>query len=315
MSVRRRVPLLALLLGALLLVTACGGSPPAPEAGAPPASAAPAAGPSGRTLTVMATTNVWGDVVSSIAGPGVEVRSIITDPAADPHSYEATPADAAALTRADLIVWNGGGYDEWVDQILATDPAARAKAVEAFALRGDPAEENEHVWFDPAAVKGVIAAVTERLTAIEPAQADALRQRAAAISGRIDEEAGRLAAIGQARPGARVAATEPIAQYLFTSAGITDATPPEFLEAIEEETDPPVDAVAATQDLVGSRQVGALVFNPQTETPVTGQLRDRAQQAGVPVVQVTETLPAGMTYLQWLDGNRVALATALGAPA
>ena len=105
MPVRPRpVAVLALALGALLLLAGCGGSgdtqtTPAPQAQTP-----------GRTLTVVATTNVWGSVASAVAGPGVEVRSIIQDPAADPHSYESTPADAAAINLqpdAQLWPWHG----------------------------------------------------------------------------------------------------------------------------------------------------------------------------------------------------------------
>jgi zinc/manganese transport system substrate-binding protein len=242
------------------------------------------------------------------------VRSIIQDPAADPHSDESTPADAAAITGADLVVVNGGGYDEWVEQILEGDPALRERSVEAFALRGDQAQENEHVWFDPTAVKGVVTQVADRLAAVEPAQAGALRERATAFSGRVDAEAARLAAIGPARPGSRVVATEPIAQYLLTTAGVADATPPAFSEAIETETDPPAATLAETNQLVASRGVNALVFNPQTETPITTGLRDAAGGAGVPVVNVTETLPAGQDYLQWYGGTGSELARALGAP-
>jgi zinc/manganese transport system substrate-binding protein len=303
------VAFLALVLGALLLAAGCSGSG---DPQATPGSQAPAPG---RTLTVVATTNVWGSVASAVAGPGVEVRSIIQDPAADPHSYESTPADAAAITNADLVVYNGGGYDEWVEQILDGDPALQGRAVEAFALRGDQAQENEHVWFDPTAVKGVVTQVADRLGAVEPAQADALRQRATAFSGAVDEEAARLAAIGQTRPGSRVLATEPIAHYLLAGAGVADATPPAFSEAIENETDPPAATLAEANQLVGTRGVNALVFNPQTETPLTPGLRAAATGAGVPVVDVTETLPAGQDYLTWLGGTRTELARALGAPA
>jgi zinc/manganese transport system substrate-binding protein len=311
----RPVAVLALALGALLMLAGCGGGSGGAPAPAPQATPAPQAPTPGRTLTVVATTNVWGSVASAIAGPGVEVRSIIQDPAADPHSYESTPADAAAITNADLVVYNGGGYDEWVEQILDGDPALQGRAVEAFALRGDQAQENEHVWFDPTAVKGVVTQVADRLAAVEPAQADALRQRASTFSGRVDEEAARLAAIGQARPGSRVLATEPIAHYLLASAGVADATPPAFSEAIENETDPPAATLAEANQLVGTRGVNALVFNPQTETPLTVGLRDAATGAGVPVVDVTETLPAGQDYLTWLGATRTELARALGAPA
>lgn len=267
-----------------------------------------------RTLTVVASTNVWGSVVSAIAGPGATVDSIIDDPSVDPHSYESTPSDAAAISRADLVVWNGGGYDDFVQKALDADTSARTKAVDAFSLRTDKGDDNEHVWFDLGAVKAVVTQVTDRLAASEPAQADPLRQRAAAFTARVDDEGAKLATIGRAKPGSAVLSTEPIAHYLLGAAGVDDTTPTEFVEAIENESDPSPATLSQVNDTLASRRVGALVFNPQTETPVTQLIRDGAQRAGVPVVEGTETLPNGLDYLRWLDGNRMSLATALGAP-
>lgn len=315
MSLVRRVALtVGGSLTALTLVAGCGSSeapPPAPAAS--PSQAAPA--PTG-TLTVVATTNVWGAVASAVAGPDAKVTSIISDPAGDPHSYESTPADAATITEADVVVANGGGYDEFAEKIADADPAAKAKTISAFDLRSDPADENEHVWFDPTAVKGVAAQIAQRLGTAEPAQAAALAQRAQEFSARVDQAAARTAAIGTAKPGTRVLSTEPIAHYLLKTAGVEDTTPEDFVEAIENETDPSASSLVQVRDALTARTVGALVFNPQTETPVVAGLRDTANGAGVPVVEVTETLPGGVTdYLQWVDSTRAALARAVGAPA
>ena len=72
--------------------------------------------------------------------------------------------------------------------------------------------------------------------------------------------------IGQEHPGAAVVATEPVAHYLLVNAGITDKTPAGFANAIEEDTDPSPADLAAMLDLISTRQVSALLFNPQTET-------------------------------------------------
>lgn len=315
MSLVRRVALtVGGSLTAFTLVAGCGSSeapPPAPAAS--PSQAAPA--PTG-TLTVVATTNVWGAVASAVAGPDAKVTSIISDPAGDPHSYESTPADAATITEADVVVANGGGYDEFAEKIADADPAARAKTISAFDLRADQADENEHVWFDPTAVKGVAAQIAQRLGTAEPAQAAALQQRAQEFSARVDQSAAQAASIGTAKPGTRVISTEPIAHYLLETAGVEDTTPEDFVEAIENETDPSASSLVGVRDALTARTVGALVFNPQTETPVVAGLRDTANGAGVPVVEVTETLPGGVTdYLQWVDSTRAALARAVGAPA
>jgi zinc/manganese transport system substrate-binding protein len=293
-------------LVAMTLVAGCGSSGDSGASG----NAAPG------TLTVVASTNVWGAVASAVAGPDAQVRSIIADPAGDPHSYESTPADAAAITNASLVVANGGGYDTFVDKVTSTDDSVKGKTIEAFDLRADKADDNEHVWFDPTTVKAVAGQVADRLSAAEPARAAGLHQRATAFTAQVDRIAQETAAIGQAKPGTRVFSTEPIAHYLLRTANVTDVTPQDFVEAIENETDPSAASLVQVGNALSARQVSALVFNPQTETPVVTGLRDRAAGAGVPVVDVTETLPAGVTdYLQWVDGTRASLAKAVGAPA
>lgn len=282
--------------------------------------------PSDR-LTVVASTDVWASVVRAVAGDTVEIKTIIDDPAADPHSYESSPADVAEVAGADLVVFNGGGYDEFIEQILAQ--AADTPAVEAVAVAGQEphAEEatggeeadahghdegaNEHVWYDLPVVAEVAERVAAELGTLAPGQAPQFTAAAETFRSGIDELSARLATIAGTQAGAQVAMTEPVAFYLIEAAGLDDATPPEFLEAVEEETDPPAAAVAATRELLAQRQVRVLIYNPQTETPVTSQVRADAESAGIPVVTMTETLPAGTDYRGWMSGQIDALTEAL----
>ncbi|MCA1670845.1 MAG: ABC transporter, partial [Actinobacteria bacterium] len=71
-------------------------------------------------------------------------------------------------------------------------------------------------------------------------------------------------------------------------------------------------ATAATRDLVTKRQVQVLIYNTQTETPVTSKIREAAEGAAIPVVTMTETLPDDSTYLNWMSGQIEALSVALG---
>lgn len=266
-------------------------------------------------LTVVASTTVWGSVARTVAGDAAEVKSIISDPSGDPHSYESKPADAAEVTNADLVVFNGGGYDDFMSQIL--QEAGNKPIVEAFALApqkpADGALPNEHVWYDLPVVQSVAQQVAEKLGQLDPGQAPQFTARAQAFRTEIDGLAAKLAGIAQTHAGQRVAMTEPVAQYLITAAGLTDATPPDFLEAVEEEKDPPATAVAATNELFTQRQVRALVYNPQAETPVTSQLRTASEAARIPVVTMTETLPENTDYRGWMSGQIDALSAALQA--
>lgn len=258
-------------------------------------------------IAVVASTNVWGSVVEAVGGANVNVRSLINDPSADPHSYADKPEDATLLTEAKLVVYNGGGYDDFFSKLVDA-AGADAKQIVAYDVSGHPDGENEHVWYEFATVKKVADKVASELGALDAADKDTYTANAKAFSDKVDALATKAAAL----PDGKVVATEPVARYLLDTAGLTDVTPPDFSEAVEEETDPPVVAVADTTDLITNKQVVALVNNDQAETAVTDQLADAARAAGVPEVNVSETLPPGVTdYVEWMTKQVDSLAGAL----
>lgn len=263
-------------------------------------------------ITVVASTDVWGSVAQAVAGDHATVTSILKSATDDPHSYEASPSDAAAISDATLVVYNGGGYDHWVDDVLAGHQ--NAATVDAYSLvapdpSGRPA--NEHVFYDLATAKAVATRIADKLAADDPTNADAYRTNAQAFGKQADGVIATETAIGSAHPGSSVVSTEPVAYYLLARAGVTDRTPAAFAAAAEHGDDPaPVD-VAAVLDLLTGRQVQALLVNPQTESPAAKQVQDAARKAGVPLVTVTETLPEGHDYLSWQRATVDQLANAL----
>ncbi|MFL6082636.1 MAG: metal ABC transporter solute-binding protein, Zn/Mn family [Mycobacterium sp.] len=263
------------------------------------------------TTTVVASTDVWGSVARAVAGDQATVKSIVNSAVDDPHSFEASPADAAAVADASLVVYNGGGYDHWVDDMLSGHPGVIT--VNAYSLLpGTVAQPaNEHVFYDPATAKAVATQIADRLAKADASHADAYRANAVAFGNRADEILQIERAIGQTHPGTSVVATEPVAHYLLVNAGITDKTPEGFTSAVEEDADPAPADLAAMLDLINTHQVSALLFNPQTQTAVTKQIQDAAQRASVPVVTVTETLPNGADYLTWQRQTAKQLASQL----
>ncbi|WP_280342683.1 metal ABC transporter solute-binding protein, Zn/Mn family [Nocardia neocaledoniensis] len=259
-------------------------------------------------LAIVASTNVWGSIATAVAGPEVEVTSIISDPAADPHSFETSATDTAKISDADLVVFNGGHYDEFIEKAIS---GKDKRTVEAFEQRIDKSDENEHVWYDVTTVAAVADRIAAELGELDSANAAAYTERATTFKNQLIGVSTITGTIATQHPNAPVAQSEPLAHYLLVAATAQDKTPHEFQEAIEQETDPAPAAVAATRDLITGKQVKALIYNTQTEDKVTQDLRTAAQDAGVAVVEVTETLPAGMDYVQWQTANAKALAAAL----
>ncbi|MDA3630847.1 zinc ABC transporter substrate-binding protein [Saccharopolyspora sp. WRP15-2] len=302
------------------------------------------AGP--HKLAVVASTSVWGSVAQEIGGDAVQVDSIITDPSADPHSYESTPHDAAKVNSADLVVFNGGGYDEFMEKDLASagqgkpavqamdsehatpEPEAEPEPGQDNEPGHDHAQEsgheaepghdhehdhsvNEHVWYDLHATQEVASKIADELGRLQPENAQKFHQAAEKFNADLSGLQGHVDQIAAANQGKKVIVTEPVAHYLVDAAKLTDITPPSFVNAVEAENDPPAAAVAEIQSAVDSKQASAVIFNPQTETPVTQQVKTRAEQNRTPVVEMRETLPPGRTYLQWMNEQIDALDAAL----
>lgn len=290
---------------------------------------------------VVASTTVYADIAEQVAGDNATVESVISDPAADPHSYEASPADAASVGTADLVIYNGAGYDGFVDLALENaDDVPVVRAADEFtrvtggAVAGhdhggevhggeedeEPghehaAGENEHVWFSLPTVAAVAERVGEELAAIDAEHAEEYRANARAFADALGPLEAELEEIHD-RGHFPYAQTERVGAHLFDAAHLTDLTPRGFLASVENDTDPSAVDLAALLDLLAERRVAFLAFNTQTETSVTARVRDAAEEADLVVVDLTETLPEGTDYLSWITGivDRVAGALADAAP-
>ncbi|WP_369135093.1 metal ABC transporter solute-binding protein, Zn/Mn family [Modestobacter sp. I12A-02662] len=266
-------------------------------------------------VRAVASTDVYGDVVAAIGGDRVEVTSVLDDPSADPHSFEANTRTQLAVSRADLVVANGGGYDDFMDALVAADgtDAVVLDAVAASGLDAGAEGFNEHVWYDLEAMDALAGEVVTALGEVDPAGAEDYEANGATFRAGLQE---LVAAGEQARAttqGAGVAVTEPVPGHLLEALGAEDLTPAEFAEAVEEGGDVSPAVLQETLDLIGSGQVRALVYNEQTSGPQTERVLEAARAAGVDVVPVTETLPEGEDYLSWMRGNLDAVVAALSA--
>jgi zinc/manganese transport system substrate-binding protein len=302
--IRRVTAALAGVAALALTLSACSGSPASAPSGTSGAAA--------PRIATISSTDVWGSVVRAVGGDQVEVTALIDDPSKDPHGYETSAADAVKIKDAKLAVYNGNGYDDFFGKALDTVGGDR-KTVVAFDLSGRPADGNEHVFYDLPTVKKVADRVAADLGAIRPEQKDTFARNAKDFGIKIDDLLARAAKIGATKPGAKVVATEPVAEFLVQAAGLTDVTPEDYVKAVEGDSEVPAAAIAQFSDLITGKQVSALLNNAQTETDVTTQFIDKAKAANVPVVAVTETLPKGVTdYVGWIGAEVDALRTALG---
>ncbi len=300
-------------VSAVLVLAACGSGD---SSGATSSSSSAA----NHTVSVVASTNVWGDVVKQVAGDlagsRVDITSIISNPDADPHSYEANTQNQLALSTAKLVVENGGGYDDFVHTMLSSAKNTSATVLDAVDISGKKApaggELNEHVWYDFPTVRKVAARIATALSTADPADASTYAKNVTAFDARLAAMQATEASIRKAHSGDAVAITEPVPLYLLQACGLVNRTPEEFSEAIENGTDVSAAVLHETLDLFSSKKVDLLAYNEQTSGPQTEAVLKAAKANGIPVVPVTETLPSGKDYLTWMEGNLSAVGKALG---
>ena len=326
MTTRKTLPTVALGAASVLLLAGCSGT--ASDAGAT----------DDGTVHVVASTSVYGQIAQEIGGDAVDVTSIVSSASQDPHAYEASARDQLTIQRADLIIENGGGYDPFVDALIDAS-GAEAPVITAVehshdwpenAGHDDAADDhehgdhehgdhdhvegfNEHVWYDPHTIEHVAEDIAAALSELRPDDAAMFEENLAAFSEQIAQLEAELADLAAAHQGEGTFVTEPAPVYLAVAAGLVDLTPPAFSEAVEEGQDVPPATLLEALDVIASGDVAVLLTNAQTAGAETTQAIDAAEAAGVPVVEVTETLPDGTTYIEWMQDNIRALATALDA--
>jgi zinc/manganese transport system substrate-binding protein len=268
-------------------------------------------------LQIVASTDVYASIAREIAGGRAAVSSFLNSPSQDPHSYEADARDQLAISRADIVIENGGGYDDFMSRMRAASGEAGATVLDVVAISGKHKDANgdlnEHVWYDFPTVIKFARRLSAALTEQEPAEHARFARNTARFVAGVRALESAAASIRSSYAGTGVAITEPVPLYLLDACGLVNRTPAAFSEAIENGTDVSVGVLNQTLRLFSTGAVHALVYNEQTAGPQTSQVLDAARAHGVPTVPVTETLPAGRTYLSWMRANLAALRSALDA--
>jgi zinc/manganese transport system substrate-binding protein len=301
----RTIRTLATVAGALLAVlgtatalTGCGSSI--------------AAAQPGKILAVGAE-NEYANVISQIGGRYVQVSAIMSNPNIDPHSFEASPSVAQEVSRAQLVVQNGVGYDDFMSKIESASSNDTRKVIDVQQLEHLPdSTPNPHLWYKPTTMPLVAKALAADLSALQPGHAAYFAANAAGFDTSLEPWTQALKRFAATYPGATVATTEPVADYMLQAAGINNLTPFSMQADIMNGTDPAPQAVSLQDALFSGHRVKAFVYNQQVTDSVTQEFLKRARAAGVAVVGVYETMPSpGYDYQSWMMAELQALQRAV----
>lgn len=274
---------------------------------------------SAAKIQVVAAENFWGSLASQLGGNRVNVTSIVSDPNVDPHQYESNPANARSISDARLVIVNGAGYDTWAQKILGAESTPNQIVLNVQQALNLPAGTNPHFWYSPYYVNDTVGVMYKDLVSIDPSDSSYFKQQYYSLNSSLwTSYMSREAEIKQRYGGTPVAATEDIFVYVANASGLDLVSPPSFMQAVAEGNDPAAQDVATFQRLLqgGNSTVHVLVYNEQTVTPLTQNLRSLATQNQIPITGVTETIqPAGETFQAWMGAELILLQDALNAQA
>jgi zinc/manganese transport system substrate-binding protein len=257
-------------------------------------------GNGGSALDVVASTNVYGNIAEQIGGPDVQVASVLSDPNADPHLFEPGTRNGLAVAQARVVIQNGAGYDDFMGRLEAASPSSSRIVVTIADVLGVHGRDvNPHLWYDVPRLPRIAGAIAAGLEQADGKHAALYRGGLARFIRSLRPLDDAVRRMQQRYAGRPVAYTEPVPGYLLAALGLRNLAPASFTRAIQNGSEPPAEAVAAMNALIRDHRVDVLLYNSQAVSPITARVRTAAQQAGIPVVGVTETLPPHLTFQQW----------------
>jgi zinc/manganese transport system substrate-binding protein len=292
---------LALPLAVALLASACSSSSSGTTGSASAASS--------TTITAIGAENEYSNVIAQIGGKYVNSDAIMSNPNTDPHTFEASPAVAREVTAAQLVVQNGVGYDTFMSTIENADQNSGRKVINVQQLLGLPdSTPNPHLWYKPTTMPAVANAVAADLAQLDPAHASYFKANAASFIASLAPWNKAIAAFKSAHPDVPVATTEPVADYMLQAVGADNLTPFGLQADIMNGVDPSPQQVAAQDALFTQHKVKVFVYNQQVTDSLTEGFIKLANQNGIPVIGVYETMPTpGYTYQTWMEAEVNAL--------
>ncbi|HET6400029.1 MAG TPA: zinc ABC transporter substrate-binding protein [Candidatus Kapabacteria bacterium] len=246
---------------------------------------------SGGMLRIVAAENFYGGVAREIAGDSADVSSILVNPNQNPHEFTTDAATAKAVADADIVIYNGMGYDDWMGKLLATQDNPERIVIRVADLIGAKAGDNPHIWYDPRAMPALAAQL-----------ADILKQpeNLAHFQNEMVPVTSKIAKIEASHAGASVTATEPVFDYMARALGFKMENEG-FQHAIMNGTEPSAEQTADFEKSLREKSVKLLFYNSQVTSPMTDRMVALAKSSGVPVVGVTEMQPPdAKNYADWM---------------
>lgn len=252
-----------------------------------------------RPLHLVAAENFYGVLAKEIGGADVQVESILKQPDQDPHLFNVNPHIARSIAQADIIVFNGLGYDSWMEGLLSAHINPTRTLINVGKLLNKKEGDNPHIWYDPMTMPVYAKALLDYLSKKDPAHSALYEKNYRQFLENFHPLTRLIDELRPRTTNINVIATEPVFGYMAQALGFT-MQGIDFQISMMNGVDPSPRQIIDFQQQLQTRRVKILFYNQQVNSALIQQLLKVAKSYSIPVVGVTETQPPNETYIQWM---------------
>lgn len=255
-----------------------------------------------KPIHVVASLDFYGEVAQAVLGNHGTVTTIVKSASVDPHDFEPTPKEAATIAQANVVLSNGLGYDHWMQKIVKSSQQHPQNIRVGEDVMAKKLGDNEHIWYDPETMARTATYLAQQFGKKAPRYKAAYQRNAAKYIKHLAPLQQQIKTLKQNSRQQRVDVSEPVFDYALTALGYRRNNT-SFEIAVENGTDPSPQAIKQMRQDIQHHRIAFLVNNRQASSKIVKHMVQLAKQHNVPVLNVTETLPKGQTYLTWMQAQ------------
>lgn len=255
-----------------------------------------------KTIKIVAAENFYGSVAEQIGGKYVDVQSIINNPDADPHLFSTSSSIGIAISKAQIIIFNGAGYDQWMNGLINAQSNNNKLGIINVSQLMDIKEktDNPHIWYKPETFPTVAKKITELLSSIthDPQATAYFQANLKAFQKEHQQVTDLIDSIKSKYSGTPVTATEPVFGYMADALGL-DMKGVDFQWEIMNDVEPTPAMLSHYNARLNKHSVAVLFYNDQVTTPMINNILQTAKDNHISIVGVSETMPKADNVNHW----------------
>ncbi|GIP67731.1 hypothetical protein LhelvAHU1049_19360 [Lactobacillus helveticus] len=197
------------------------------------------------------------------------------------------------------MIANGLGYDSWMTNLANANDIHVTKVGEQ--LMGLKQGDNPHIWYNLDMPQKYVAYLVKKASQIDPKHAPYFKNNAKMYLNKINTIK-KLADKIDGQKAKPVYVSEPVFDYALERCHFKIGNHA-FEEAVENETDPNAKVVHKMQMDIKQRKIAFFVNNIQASSSTVNNMVNLAKRSDVPVLDVRETMPNGVSYYHWMKSN------------